>query len=369
MAARPNVNVFTATGEAGSTVPLPAVFNAPLRHDIVRFVHTNVAKNSRQPYAVSRRAGHRATAESWGTGRAVSRIPRVGGGGTHRSGEGAYGNMCKGGRMFAPTKVFRRWNRAVNKNLRRYAVTSSVVASAIPALVMARGHKIEKVSELPLVVSDKVQGLTKTKDAVKVLKALKAFDDVTKVKDTIHVRAGVGKMRNRRYVQRKGPLVVLSKNEGGWRAFRNIPGVDLAYVSALNVLQLAPGGHLGRFIIWSEAAFRELDNVFGTYSKGATTRKYRLPRSIMANSDVGAVINSDEVQSVLRKKRVQKQCATIKQNPLRNRAALTKLSPYAKDIRRRVRSQLLKQQKGGKAPAKVAAKPAGKAAPKAGGKK
>jgi len=271
--------------------------------------------------------------------------------------------------MFAPTKVFRRWNRAVNKNLRRYAVTSSVVATALPPLVMARGHKIEKIAELPLVVSDKVQGLTKTKDAVKVLKALKAFDDVTKVKDTIKVRPGKGKMRNRRYVQRKGPLVVLSKNEGGWRAFRNIPGVDLAYVTALNLLQLAPGGHLGRFVIWSEAAFRELDNVFGTLTKGATTRKYKMPRSIVSNSDVGAVINSDEVQSVLRKKRQNKQHASIKQNPLRNRGALTKLSPYAKDIRRRVKSQLLKAQKGGKAPAKVAGKPVAKPAAKAAAKK
>lgn len=49
--------------------------------------------------------GHQTSAESWGTGRAVARIPRVRGGGTHRSGQGAFGNMCRGGRMFAPTKV------------------------------------------------------------------------------------------------------------------------------------------------------------------------------------------------------------------------------------------------------------------------
>lgn len=41
-------------------------------------------------------------------GRAVSRIPRVPGGGTHRAGQGAFGNMCRGGRMFAPTKVYLR---------------------------------------------------------------------------------------------------------------------------------------------------------------------------------------------------------------------------------------------------------------------
>lgn len=66
---------------------LPAVFKAPIRPDVVRFVHTNISKSNRQPYAVSSKAGHQTSAESWGTGRAVARIPRVSGGGTHRAGQ------------------------------------------------------------------------------------------------------------------------------------------------------------------------------------------------------------------------------------------------------------------------------------------
>jgi len=54
------------------------------------------------------------SAESWGTGRAVARIPRVGGSGTSRSGQAAFGNMCRKGRMFAPLKTYRRWHRRVN---------------------------------------------------------------------------------------------------------------------------------------------------------------------------------------------------------------------------------------------------------------
>ena len=93
-AARPLITVYSEQGEdTSSTVPLPAVFKAPIRPDVVNFVHTNMAKNKRQPYAVSRKAGHQTSAESWGTGRAVARIPRVRGGGTHRSGQGAYGNV------------------------------------------------------------------------------------------------------------------------------------------------------------------------------------------------------------------------------------------------------------------------------------
>ena len=98
-AARPVVSVYGANGSAtGETINLPAVFKAPIRPDVVNFVHTNVAKNSRHPYAVSAIAGEQTSAESWGTGRAVARIPRVRGGGTSRSGKFHYGRFL--GRNF-----------------------------------------------------------------------------------------------------------------------------------------------------------------------------------------------------------------------------------------------------------------------------
>jgi len=185
MTARPLVQVFgVEASEAVTTVPLPGVFVAPIRPDVVHFVHTNVAKNKRQPYAVSENAGHQTSAESWGTGRAVARIPRVPGGGTHRAGQGAFGNMCRGGRMFAPTKTWRIWHHRVNKNQRRYAVVSSLAASALPSLVMARGHRIANLAEVPLVVSNAAESLAKTSAAIELLKKLNAFDDVLKVKES-----------------------------------------------------------------------------------------------------------------------------------------------------------------------------------------
>ena len=82
-------------------------------------MHTNVRKNSRQAYAVAYASGEQTSAMSWGTGRAVARIPRVAGGGTGRSGQAAFGNMCRKGRMYAPTKIWRRWHRHVNVGQRR----------------------------------------------------------------------------------------------------------------------------------------------------------------------------------------------------------------------------------------------------------
>jgi len=170
MAARPLVSVIPL-GESKSevSITLPCVFKANIRPDVVQFVHTNMNKNKRQPYAVSVEAGHQTSAVSWGTGRAVARIPRVSGGGTHRAGQGAFGNMCRKGRMFAPTKIWRKWHRKINVNQRRYATASAIAASALPSLIMARGHKIDNVPEVPLVVSNEIESIQKTKAAVELL--------------------------------------------------------------------------------------------------------------------------------------------------------------------------------------------------------
>merc|ERR1712241_934443 len=273
-AARPLITVYSEKSEATEKpVCLPAVFKAPIRPDIVSFIHHEVAKNHRQPYCVNRDAGHQTSAESWGTGRAVARIPRVRGGGTHRSGQGAFGNMCRGGHMFAPTKVYRRWHRRVNVNQKRYAMTSAIAATGVPALVMAKGHRIEEIPEVPLVVSDSVQSFKKTKEAVTILKKLKAWSDIEKVYKSRRFRAGRGKMRNRRRIQRRGPCVIYNTDNGICHAFRNIPGVDTIAVEQLNLLKLAPGGHVGRFCIWTESAFKKLDNIYGTWRKSSTEKK------------------------------------------------------------------------------------------------
>jgi large subunit ribosomal protein L4e len=337
-AARPSVSVQTVQDAAEShAVELPAVFKAPIRNDIVHFVHTQMAKNKRQAYAVNFDAGHQTSAESWGTGRAVSRIPRVCGGGTHRAGQAAFGNMCRGGRMFAPTRIWRRWHRKINVNQRRYATVSAIAASAVPALVMARGHKIDNVPEIPLVVSNDIESIKKTKQAVAFLKKIGAYDDVQRVKDSKTLRCGVGKSRNRRFTQRVGPLVVFNGDEGIQRAFRNIPGVDLCHVSRLNLLQLAPGSHLGRFIIWSASAFEELNTIYGTEERNSSIKSgYVLPRHSMTSSDLARVINSDAVQSVIRPAIFETSGVQLKKkNALKNREVMLELNPYFAETRKR----------------------------------
>jgi len=332
MAARPVISVYDAQNQVveGASIHLPAVFKAPIRPDIVSFVHDKMMKNSRQPYAVSSKAGHQTSAASWGTGRAVARIPRVRGGGTHRSGQAAYGNMCRSGRMFAPTKTWRRWHHRINTNQKRYAMCSAIAATGVPALVLSKGHKVEEISEVPLVVDDKVESFEKTKEAVQLLRKLKAWKDVEKVCKSKRFRAGKGKMRNRRRVMRQGPCVVYNKDNGIRRAFRNIPGVTLLNVEKLNLLSLAPGGHVGRFCIWTSSALSKLDSLYGTWAKPSELKtNYNLPQPTMSNSDLSKLFHSEEIQKCLRAKRAGSLRTGFKRNPLKNAREMAKLNPFA----------------------------------------
>jgi len=367
-AARPLINVYSEKSEASSKkVLLPSVFRAPIRPDVVSYVHDQIAKNRRHPFAVGEESGMKASAESWGTGRAVARIPRVRGGGTHRSGQGAFGNMCRGGRMFAPTKTWRRWHRKVNIKQRRYALVSAIAASGVPALVMAKGHRIEETPELPLVLADKVEEIKKTKEAVRLLKKLKAWKDIEKVYATKRFRAGKGKMRNRRRIMKRGPLVIYNKDNGITRGFRNIPGVTLLNVNKLNLLKIAPGGHLGRFCIWTESAFKRLDDIYGTFKHKSTEKSnFSLPQPKMTNSDLGRLLKADEIQRVLKEKNFDSKRRVLKRNPLKNTRALAKLNPHG--ITRRRSALKPKKAKAAKAP-KVAKKAATKPAPKPAAKK
>mmetsp|Transcript_6636 Transcript_6636/g.10446 ORF Transcript_6636/g.10446 Transcript_6636/m.10446 type:complete len:380 (+) Transcript_6636:145-1284(+) len=334
-AARPTVSVFDALegeNKVVGNVALPSVLTAPIRPDLVNVVHAQINKNKRQAYCVRPDAGMQTAAESWGTGRAVSRIPRVPGGGTHRAGQGAFGNMCRGGRMFNPTRIWRKWHKRVNQNERRYAVCSALAASAVPALVMARGHRVSQVPEMPLIVGgSELSTVLKTKQAVALLERFGAGEDLERVAKSKAIRAGKGKMRNRRYVKRRGPLVIHASTSADLpRAFRNIEGVDLCHVDRLNILQLAPGGHVGRFIVWTQAAFERLEALYGSHTTKSTEKSnYILPRPIITNANVDRIIASDEIQKVVRAEKQRNPKTMRKKNALKNVGVMAKLNPYS----------------------------------------
>jgi len=116
------------------------------------------------------------------------------------------------------------------------------------------------------------------------------------------------------------------------KALRNIPGVETSSVKHLGLLQLAPGAHLGRFIIWTQSAIEALDSVYGSESTKSIKSNYSLPANIISNTDVTRLINSAEVQAVVRPagESTQKKGHVLKKNPLKNKQVLLRLNPYAK---------------------------------------
>jgi large subunit ribosomal protein L4e len=238
--------------------------------------------------------------------------------------------------MFAPTKVWRRWHQKINLGQKRFATASALAASGNAALLMARGHNVSHVPEVPLVVSSAAFAVAKTSAALALLKGVGAGPDVEKVRKSRKMRAGKGKMRGRRYRQRRGPLIIWNPDEDSpevVKAFRNLPGVETCSVYALNLLQLAPGGHLGRFIIWTSAAFAALDKIYGsTTEPSELKRDFILPSAVVKQPDLSKLINSSEIQAVLRPvkgSKVTKRTVVQKKNPLKNKQVLIRLNPYA----------------------------------------
>jgi len=213
---------------------------------------------------------------------------------------------------------------------------------------MARGHRISQISEIPLVVANEaIEGLGKTKKAVALLKKLNASEDLDRVKNTLVRRAGRGKLRNRPYKERVGPLLIHgSQFTNVAPAFANIAGLELANVTKLNLLRLAPGGHLGRFVIWTRSAFEQLDKIWGTTKAVSQVKKdYKLPRSILTNSDIARIMRSDEVTSALRPKKViDKRKKWV--NPFKNNRRLAALNPYNPIYRK---LEAIKSEQGNKA--------------------
>lgn len=205
---------------------------------------------------------------------------------------------------------------------------------------MARGHQISTVPEVPLVIDSKaVDGaaLSKTAGALALLTAVGAGADVEKARKSKKMRAGKGKMRGRRYRQRRGPLIVYSPETDGkelLKGLRNLPGVETCPVTALNLLQLAPGGHLGRFVVWTSAAFKALDTIYGTTTEPSALKKgFLLPSNIISQADLTRIINSSETQSTLnapKGNKLTRRAAVQKKNPLKNKQVMLRLNPYAK---------------------------------------
>jgi large subunit ribosomal protein L4e len=259
MPAQKTAKIFNLQGKPVGKTPLPIVFETPLRPDVIKRAVLAIQSSRIQPQGRDPMAGKKTSAESRGTGMGISRIPRVKGGG----GRAAFAPSTVGGRQPHPPRAEKKIVKRIPRKEARLALFSAIAATASKENVASRGHAIEDVPQIPLIVTDSIESLTKTKEVEEAFKILGVLSDINRVKASRNIRAGKGKRRGRRIKQAVGPLIVVAENKGLAKAASNLPGVDVEVVKNLNAEMLAPGTHAGRLTLWSKNAIEQLDKLYG----------------------------------------------------------------------------------------------------------
>jgi len=258
------VKLFNVQGAEVKTINLPKQFEEEVNVDLIKRAVLAVQNSKRQKYGAFEEAGKRSSAKlsrrrkkyRTGYGRAASRVPRkvMWRRGTQFGLEGAFAPGIKGGRRAHPPKE-KDFTVKINKKERRKAIRSALAATINSELVGIR-HQLPKT--VPLVVEQKIEDFSRTKEFKNLLLKLGFEKEMLRL-DKKKVRAGKGKLRNRKYKVKRGPLVVVSKECSLEKASRNLQGFEIVHVNSLNAELLAPGAVPGRLLIWSQPALERLE--------------------------------------------------------------------------------------------------------------
>jgi large subunit ribosomal protein L4e len=263
MPTKKTAKIFNLKGKPIGKTELPNVFATPLRPDVIKRAVLSIQSHRLQPQGRDPMAGKRTSAESRGTGMAMARVPRIKGG----SGRAAFAPGTVGGRQPHPPTSEKKIVKRIPKKENRLALLSAIAATASKEVVASRGHAVEGVPQIPLIVADSIGELTKTREVEEALVHLGVLLDIYRVRDSRKIRAGKGKRRGRKMKQAVGPLIVVVDNKGLAEAAGNIPGVDVVTVNGLNAEILAPGAHPGRLTLWTNGAIERLDKLYGEGEK------------------------------------------------------------------------------------------------------
>lgn len=245
---------------------LPSQFSEEYRPDLIHRAVLALQSSSRQAYGSLLGAGKRRNARlskrrrdyktSYGIG--IGRVARKihSGKGVRFHWVGASTPQTVGGRRAHPPKIEKQWEEKINVKERRKAIRSAIAATVNSQVVKERGHVIPP--EYPFIIDVSFESLSKTKNIEKALLSLGFGAELERSSQT-KIRAGKGKYRGRKYIQKKGLLIVVSELCPAQAASQNIPGVDIVSVKALNTSLLAPGAMAGRVTLWTAKAIEVME--------------------------------------------------------------------------------------------------------------
>lgn len=257
--------VYDISGKVVEEIELPLLFSTPVREDVIKRAVLAIQANGRQPYGTDPLAGKRSSAHYHASrhyrftmmNKELARISRIHGKVGYLNLRARVVPQAVKGRKAHPPKAEKIWSQKINEKERLLAIKSALAAATVIELVRKRGHKAD---EVPIIFTDDFENISRSKDARALLEKImnKELERCSEKK----IRAGKGKMRGRKYVTKKGPLIIVSKKCGIMKAAQNITGVDIVQVSQLNAELLAPGTHVGRLAIFTKSSLAELEKKF-----------------------------------------------------------------------------------------------------------
>lgn len=255
--------VYDIKGKEKGSVDLPKCFSANVREDIVAKVVE--AKKIQQAYGASPMAGNQYAASGklnhrrgvWKSQykRGISRIPRkiMSRKGSQFRWVGATVPNARGGRRAHPPKANKLYDAKINKKELLIAICSALSATTQSKFIEKKYNRIDAkmIKDVPFVIESKVNGV-KIKDVLAGIKAMLGKDLFEVAIKKRSIRAGIGKLRGRKYKSNAGMLLVVGKDEKV-----KTGAFDVQTVDKLGVVDLANGG-LGRLTVYTENAIKEL---------------------------------------------------------------------------------------------------------------
>lgn len=230
----------------------PLIFDWPVREDVIHKVFVHMQSHRVQPQGRDPLAGKKTSAESFGVGRGMARLPRIKSG--PQRGRAAFSNMAVGGRRPHVTTPLKRTYKRINRKERLLATASAASATGDPIMVARRGHAIERLRNIPLLVTDDIEEVSNTREFMVAAETLGLTPDIERVRRSVKVVGGKASWRGRRIKHAKGPLMVCKEDSDVYMAARNVLGVDVISARNLSLIHLAPGGIPGRLTLWSRLA-------------------------------------------------------------------------------------------------------------------
>ena len=235
-------------------IELPAVFDTPYRPEVIHRVYVNLLSHSYQRQGRYPAAGEMVSAESRNTGLGIARLARARGEGFPRAGQAAGVAGVRHGRVAHPPESWKIIYKKINRKERQLGLCSAIAATARKELVQRRGHKISDNIELPIVVSNDIESITKTKDLKKVLIGLGLGDDIARSTILRKARSGTARRRGRPARSGIGALIIVGNGSKLITLSQSIPGVKIKHLKDVGIMDLVPGSKPIRLTIYSHNA-------------------------------------------------------------------------------------------------------------------